>query len=122
MQRPEAFGLHVFNDHLVVAARFVDTETSADKHFKPVLGAELQAGVAVAEERGLDLSPVVLEGKIHMAGRVMLEIGDLTLDPEDAEYLQGLLYFGGNLGDAVYLPLVKEVHGPLFTMKRQVSQ
>ena len=64
LQRPLPHRFQVIDDQLVVAARFVHAEPAAHKHLHPVLGAEFEVHVVVAETGGPDLCATVLEGKI----------------------------------------------------------
>jgi hypothetical protein len=43
-------------------------------------------------------------------GRVVLEIGNLPLNPNNAELIQRSLYFGGDIENGIYFALREQIH------------
>ena len=88
LQRTEADRLHVLHDHLIVPARLVHGEPAADHNFQAVFRAKFQIAVVAPKAGRLELRPLVFKREVHVSGRVMFEIRDFTLDPDQAETLQ----------------------------------
>lgn len=59
LQQSFTGGLHAFDDDLIVAARLVERDIGAYQHLLPVLRAEGDAAVAVAEHRTAHLGVIV---------------------------------------------------------------
>jgi hypothetical protein len=59
LERAQAFGLHVFRDYLVLAARLVERYPAAQYYLEAVLRFELEEAAAGAEEYRLYLGVFV---------------------------------------------------------------
>ena len=59
LQEPFARRLHAFDNNLIVAARFIQRDIGAHQHLLPMLRAERDAAVAVAEHRAAHLGVIV---------------------------------------------------------------
>ncbi len=115
LESPDPFGFHVFHINLIIPSGFVDGQLAKDRDRQSILRPELQRAIAPPEHDRPELSPVVLEGKVHVSRGVELEVGDFALNPHPGKgILDEDLELGGKLTDAVDARLC-EVHGPYLT-------
>ena len=89
-KRAGAVRLHILGKDLVRAAGFVKRRTAAQKHLHPVLRAEAKPGNGAAEHNGTHLGGFILQGKVQVAGAVVLAVGDFTHKKNRVEIFIGV--------------------------------
>src|SRR5690606_16330570 len=86
-QRAVAGRLQGVENHLVVAAPFVQADPATGTHQQAVAQVHAHPGGILAEQGAAYLGATVLEGEIHVAGRRARQVGQLALDPDLREDL-----------------------------------
>jgi len=72
----------LLDDHLIVAARFVEADLAKDQRLVAVFEIDRWATLALAEECTAHLRSVVLEAEIDMAGCWPGQVGYLAFNPD----------------------------------------
>ena len=85
LERAETNRFDFLDVNLIFAALFVDTDGSAHRDLQAVFGAELDAALLLFEENAADLSAIVFESEIDVAGLGFAAIGDLALNENVGE-------------------------------------
>ena len=81
LESTQSFGFHRLDDDLVIATRFIDRDPSEQQYLITVFRRELHARTLAAKQDAFDLSLVVFQYKISVAGRGCAKIGNLPFDP-----------------------------------------
>ena len=75
----------VIDDQLVFAARLVQRDLCAQQNLLPVCRLKSDAAVTPAKHRRAALRPVILQGKVPVAGGGAREVRNFALDPQRTE-------------------------------------
>src|SRR2546430_8633259 len=90
LQRAAPNGLEIVHVNLIFAAGFVDAYGAAHGHQQAVFGAELDAALLLLEIHAADLSAVVFQGEVDVAGLGLAAVGDFPLDARSEEHTSEL--------------------------------
>ena len=96
----DASRLQLCGVELVPAAAFVNGDMAVDHDLDARLGCEGELARLPLEHYAAELAGLVNEGKVAVAGRVMLEVGDFASHPAHWQrFFQDPFYPGCDLGD-----------------------
>jgi hypothetical protein len=84
-QRAGADGIEGVDDELILTTWRIDREFSTRANLQTVGWSKTNANVCRAKALGSQLRVFVFEREVPMTGRVVLEVRDLTLDPNGRE-------------------------------------
>ena len=109
--------LHALDDQLIIAPGLVNTDPGADQDLHAHGRPEAEPAILASEHRARNLGLVVLQRKIHVAGAVVGEIGDLAGQPDQAEtLLQHAPGFLVQAADGEDFTIRGQIHGRYLTM------
>src|SRR6266480_2756276 len=114
LQRAAPNGLEIVHVNLIFAAGFVDAYGAAHGHQQAVFGAELDAALLLLEINAADLSAIVFQGEVDVAGLGLAAVGDFPLDADVREvFAEQVADLGSQLADGPGLAVGHEVEGEL---------